>query len=84
MLEVWESTTLKGPWILDEQTKATADQIENDRLFIESLQDPRTVRTPEPEKFLVDLRGDLMTKNSLVEEWPALGSPEQGLTIPKR
>jgi len=30
--EVWESTTLKGPWI-----KATADQIENDRLFAKSL-----------------------------------------------
>ena len=32
--EVWESTTLKGPW-----TKATTDQIEKDRLFAKNLQD---------------------------------------------
>ena len=37
-------------------------------------------KAPEPEKFLVDLRSDLMRKNSLEEEWPALRSPEQGLT----
>ena len=36
--EVWESTTLRGSWILDEESKATADQIENDRLFAENLQ----------------------------------------------
>ena len=36
--EVWESTSLKGPWILDEKSKATANQIENDRLFAENLQ----------------------------------------------
>ena len=36
--EVWESTTLRGSWILDEKSKATADQIENDRLFAENLQ----------------------------------------------
>ena len=47
MLEVWESTTLKGPWILDEQTKATADQIENDRLFVESLQDSEYTQLSE-------------------------------------
>ena len=37
-------------------------------------------KPPEPEKFFVDLRSDLMTKNSSEEEWPTLGSPEQGLT----
>ena len=35
----------------------------------------------EPKKFCVDLRSDRITKNTLEEEWPALGSPEQGLTI---
>lgn len=39
MPEVRESTTLQGPWILDEKSKAKADQIENDRLFAENLQD---------------------------------------------
>ena len=38
-------------------------------------------KPPEPKKFFVDLRSDLITKNTLEEEWPALGSPEQGLTI---
>ena len=38
-------------------------------------------KPPEPKKFFVDLRSDLITKNALEEEWPALGSPEQGLTI---
>lgn len=37
--EVRESTTLQGPRILDEKSKAKADQIENDRLFTENLQD---------------------------------------------
>lgn len=38
--EVWESTTQKGPWIFDEKSKATGDQlqIENDKLFEENLQ----------------------------------------------
>lgn len=39
MPEVRESTTLQGPRILDEKSKAKADQIENDRLFAENLQD---------------------------------------------
>ena len=45
--EVWESTTLKGPWILDEKSKATADQIENDRLFAENLQDSEYTQLSE-------------------------------------
>ena len=42
MPDVCESTILKGPWILDETDEkflATADRIENDRLFAEHLQD---------------------------------------------
>ena len=36
-------------------------------------------KSSKPENFFVDLHNDLMTKNSLEEEWPAL-SPEQELT----
>ena len=38
-------------------------------------------KPPEPEKFFIDLRSDLMTKITLEEELPVLGSPEQRLTI---
>ena len=36
--EAWESTTQKEPWISDEKSKVTADQIGNDKVFAENLQ----------------------------------------------
>ena len=48
--EVWESTTLQGPWILDEKSKATTDQIENDKLFAENLQDSEYTQLSENEE----------------------------------
>ena len=50
VLEVWESTTVQGPWILDEKSKATADQLENERLFAENLQDSEYTQLTENDE----------------------------------